>query len=43
MPSGELWAGVPARRVRDVRDAERAFIETNAEHYARLAAKYLAG
>lgn len=41
VPSGELWAGVPARKAREVRDAERRFIEVNAVHYARLAAKYL--
>lgn len=40
--SGELWAGVPARPVREVRDAERKFIAENAPHYHRkLALEYL--
>jgi carbonic anhydrase/acetyltransferase-like protein (isoleucine patch superfamily) len=40
--TGELWAGVPARRVREVRPEERSFIEVNASHYHhRLALEYL--
>mmetsp|Transcript_58832 Transcript_58832/g.157251 ORF Transcript_58832/g.157251 Transcript_58832/m.157251 type:complete len:81 (-) Transcript_58832:74-316(-) len=31
--SGELWAGVPARKLRDLTEAEAAFIEKSAAQY----------
>jgi len=41
--SGELWAGVPAKPVREVKDAERGFINENWRHYHQNLAKvYLA-
>lgn len=39
----ELWAGVPARKLRDMPDEERAGLDQNAAHYAKLAARYRAG
>ena len=43
VPSGEAWAGSPAKKWRAVSDAERAFIGENAPHYAALAARYRDG
>lgn len=43
VPRGELWAGAPARCLRRLsEDEQRGFFDV-AEHYARLAADYLAG
>ena len=39
--SRELWAGVPARMMRILTDADIEMIEASAEHYVNLAAKYL--
>lgn len=39
----ELWAGVPARKLRDMPDEERAGLNQNAIHYADLAARYRVG
>lgn len=39
----ELWAGVPARKLRDMPDEERAGLDQNAIHYADLAARYRVG
>lgn len=41
VPSGELWAGRPARRVRELRPDEVARIRESAERYAALAQEYL--
>ena len=41
VPAGELWAGSPARRMRELSEAERAEITYSAAHYAELAAAYL--
>ena len=41
VPSGELWAGRPAKRVRDLRPDEIAYIDHLAGHYCRLAEEYL--
>ncbi|MCP4330762.1 MAG: gamma carbonic anhydrase family protein [Alphaproteobacteria bacterium] len=40
--SGQLWAGTPARHVRDLRADEIADFSYNASHYAALAEAYLA-
>jgi len=41
--SGEMWAGVPAKPFREVKDAEKGFIEMNWKHYHQNLAKvYLA-
>jgi carbonic anhydrase/acetyltransferase-like protein (isoleucine patch superfamily) len=42
VPTGELWAGCPARPARTVKPAEIEFIRRNAPHYRGLAAAYLA-
>jgi carbonic anhydrase/acetyltransferase-like protein (isoleucine patch superfamily) len=42
VPTGELWAGRPARRVRQLRPDEIARIRESAERYAALAREYLA-
>lgn len=36
VPAGELWAGNPARLLRPLKEAERAYIHVSAEHYAEL-------
>ena len=38
---GEMWAGVPAKLQRPVKEAETAFIARNAGHYHRLALSYI--
>ncbi len=40
VPAGELWAGCPARRLRDVTAAEAANFPKVIEEYARLAREY---
>jgi carbonic anhydrase/acetyltransferase-like protein (isoleucine patch superfamily) len=42
VPSGELWAGRPARRVRELSPAEIELIRESADRYARLAQEYKA-
>ncbi len=39
--SGEIWAGTPARRLRDLRADERGEAAWIAEHYRELAGAYL--
>ena len=41
VPSGELWAGVPARKLRDLSQQELEDIKASAQHYASLAQEYL--
>jgi len=36
VPTGELWAGNPAKLLRPLKDEERAYIYVSAEHYAEL-------
>lgn len=38
--SGEVWAGSPAKKLRDVNDKDLEFFKVNAERYARLAQTY---
>lgn len=33
VPSGEIWAGNPAKKLRDMSDEEKAFIPISAENY----------
>ena len=40
--AGQLWAGNPAKYLRDVSEKERAFVAENAAHYVRLAVEYKA-
>jgi carbonic anhydrase/acetyltransferase-like protein (isoleucine patch superfamily) len=42
VPTGELWAGRPARKVRELRPDEIEHIRYSAERYAALAREYLA-
>ena len=43
VPSGQLWAGSPARFMRDLNAAGLAEIEESASHYADLARAYREG
>ena len=40
VPSGELWAGSPAKLMRELRHDELEYIEDAARHYARLGRTY---
>lgn len=40
VPSGELWAGNPAKMLRAVSEAEADWIPKSAEHYVKLAMNY---
>lgn len=40
VPSGQVWAGVPAKFWRDLKAEERATIEIRAAQYVRLAQSY---
>ena len=41
IPSGQLWAGRPAKYMRDLSAQELAFFKQSAENYVQLAAEYL--
>ena len=41
VPSGQLWAGRPAKHMRDLRETEIAEIAESAVHYRDLAAEYI--
>lgn len=43
IPAGQLWAGRPARYVRDLTPEETAHHAAASRHYAELAARYMAG
>ena len=38
--AGEVWAGSPAKKIRDINEKDLAFLEINRVRYARLAAQY---
>ena len=40
IPTGELWAGSPARFVRKIGEKEIAMMEYTAPHYIKMAAEY---
>lgn len=40
VPSGQLWAGRPARYMRDMTEEERAYLKISADNYATLAKDY---
>jgi gamma-carbonic anhydrase len=40
VPKGQLWAGTPARYLRDITEDEARYIEELPRHYAQLAAAY---
>jgi len=39
--TGELWAGVPAKKIRDLTEEDYATMKWNTEHYVHLAHSYL--
>ena len=39
--SKEVWAGRPAKKLREINDRDLKFLEINTERYKRLAAEYL--
>ena len=41
VPSGEVWAGKPAKKLRDINQADLDFFEINRQRYTRLAQEYL--
>jgi carbonic anhydrase/acetyltransferase-like protein (isoleucine patch superfamily) len=41
--AGEVWAGRPARKLRDVTEKDRAFFTINRDRYVALAQKYKQG
>jgi gamma-carbonic anhydrase len=41
IPSGKLWGGLPAKEVRDINAAERAWIEDLASIYVNLSRQYM--
>jgi gamma-carbonic anhydrase len=40
VPKGQLWAGTPARYLRDITEEEARYIDELPRHYAQLAAAY---
>jgi carbonic anhydrase/acetyltransferase-like protein (isoleucine patch superfamily) len=41
VPSGQLWAGSPARYMRDLTEDELNFLSISADNYVKLAKEYL--
>lgn len=41
IPAGQLWAGSPARFMRELTAEEKAYIPYSAKHYVELSARYL--
>lgn len=39
--ANEVWAGSPAKKLRDINDKDLQFLEVNRKRYMRLAAEYL--
>ena len=40
IPSGELWAGRPAKILRDLKPEEASFLPESAKHYLELAQEH---
>jgi carbonic anhydrase/acetyltransferase-like protein (isoleucine patch superfamily) len=40
VPKGELWGGAPAKKLRDLTEADVAFFPVSADNYVKLAAQY---
>ena len=40
IPAGQVWAGCPAKFLRELEPAEEAFLSHSAENYAKLAAEH---
>lgn len=43
VPKGELWAGNPARKMRDLTQADVDFFPVSADNYVRLSREYMQG
>lgn len=43
VPSGELWGGNPAKKMRDLTEAEIAGLKDGTDHYVNVAKEYLKG
>jgi carbonic anhydrase/acetyltransferase-like protein (isoleucine patch superfamily) len=43
IPTGELWGGNPARKLRDMRPDDESFLDFDAKHYRRRAREFMAG
>jgi gamma-carbonic anhydrase len=41
--SGKLWAGLPAKEIRDINEGERGWIEDLAGNYVKLSRQYIMG
>ena len=41
IPAGEIWGGNPAKKLRELKPEEAAFISKSAAHYAELGAEHL--
>lgn len=39
IPAGELWAGAPAKKMRDINDSDKKMMDWTAPHYVALAKK----
>jgi carbonic anhydrase/acetyltransferase-like protein (isoleucine patch superfamily) len=42
VPANEVWAGSPAKKLRDINDKDLAFFDINRQRYVRLAKQYRA-
>lgn len=42
VPAGEMWGGMPARKLRDVADRDREYMKTAVTHYVAAAKAYKA-
>lgn len=40
-PKGQIWAGNPAKYLRDLRESEAAFIAVSSQNYVELAREYI--
>ena len=40
IPAGQLWAGNPAKFLRDVKPEEKSFLPTSADVYMKLAGEH---
>lgn len=40
IPAGELWAGSPAKKLRDLKPEEASFLPESAQHYLQLAQEH---
>jgi carbonic anhydrase/acetyltransferase-like protein (isoleucine patch superfamily) len=43
LEGGYLWVGSPVRRVRELREDEKGFLEYSAKHYVELKNRHIAG